>query len=100
MERLMTERRGAVSSAMHGLMWVGGALATVAAACVGAALAVFATATVLVIAVMGTALLTLAGAARRARSTVRANPSDPTLIEARKVGGHSWVAYGWDGQQR
>ena len=98
MERLMTERRGAVSSAMHGLMWVGGALATVAAACVGAALAVFATATVLVIAVMGTALLTLAGAARRARSTVRA--SDPTIIEARKVGGHSWVAYGWDGQQR
>jgi hypothetical protein len=32
----------------------------------------------------------------RARRTVRARaPSDPNLIEARNVGGHSWVAYGW-----
>lgn len=24
---------------------------------------------------------------------------DPKLIEARRVGGHSWVAYGWDGRR-
>ena len=31
-----------------------------------------------------------------ARRTVKAAPSDPSLIEARHVGGHSWVAYGWN----
>ncbi len=24
---------------------------------------------------------------------------DPGLIEARRIGGHSWVAYGWDGRR-
>jgi hypothetical protein len=24
---------------------------------------------------------------------------DSALIEARRVGGHSWVAYGWDGRR-
>jgi hypothetical protein len=24
---------------------------------------------------------------------------DPDLIEARHIGGHSWVAYGWDGRR-
>jgi len=64
---------------------------------VGAILAVFFAATVVVIALMSTALLTFAGFAMRARRTVRA-PADPNLIEARHVGGHSWVAYGWDGR--
>jgi hypothetical protein len=40
----------------------------------------------------------LAAAAVRARRTVRP-PVDPELIEARHIGGHSWVAYGWDGRR-
>jgi len=53
---------------------------------------------VVVILVMAAALAVLAGAAVRARRTVRA-PTDPDLIEARHIGGHSWVAYGWDGRR-
>lgn len=79
-----------------GLAWIGGAIATLAAAAVGAVLAVFFAATVVVIALMASALLGLAGLAMRARRTVRARTSDPTLIEARNVGGHSWVAYSWN----
>ena len=52
-------------------------------------------ATFVVIFLMAAMLLALAGAALRARRTVRA-PVDPELIEARHIGGHSWVAYGWD----
>jgi hypothetical protein len=48
--------------------------------------------------VMVAALAVLAAAALRARRTVRA-PTDPKLIEARHIGGHSWVAYGWDGRR-
>ena len=52
---------------------------------------------VVVVAVMGGALLALAGFASRARRTVKArSESGPPIIEARHVGGHSWVAYGWD----
>ena len=100
MDRLIGETRMSGRSFWQGLAWLAGGIATLAALAVGAVLAVFAAATVLVIAVMGTALLTLAGAARRARRTATARRADPTLIEARNVGGHSWVAYGWDGQQR
>ncbi len=81
------------------LAWLGGALATFAAAAVGAVLALFFAATVLVITLMGAALLALAGLAVRARRTAAA-PRDPQIIEARNVGGHSWVAYGWDRRAR
>lgn len=84
------------SSTFKGLAWIGGAVATLAAALIGAILAVFAAATVVVIALMASALLALAGMAMRARRTVRARAKpDPNLIEARNIGGHSWVAYGW-----
>lgn len=86
-----------LSPPFKGLAWIGGAVATLAAAAVGAVLAVFFAATVVVIALMASALLGLAGLAMRARRTVKARASsDPTLIEARNVGGHSWVAYGWN----
>ena len=99
MERLISRNRG--PGIGQGLAWLAGGLATMAALAVGAVLAVFAAATVVVIAVMATALLTLAGAARRARGAVtRPDNRDPTVLEARNVGGHSWVAYGWDGQPR
>lgn len=99
MERLISGHRA--PGLGTGLAWLAGGLATIAALGIAAVLAVFAAATVVVIAVMATALLTFAGAARRARRTVvRAATHDPNLIEARNVGGHSWVAYGWDGQRR
>ncbi|MFZ5670946.1 MAG: hypothetical protein ACOY4K_15770 [Pseudomonadota bacterium] len=95
MERLTAT--GGSRSAFRGLAWLAGALATCAALAVGAVLAVFAAATVVLIALMSSALLALAGLAARARRTVRARPSvDPDVIEAHKVGGHSWVAYGWN----
>jgi hypothetical protein len=97
MDNLMSGRGGS-RSAFKGLAWLAGALATCAALAVGAVLAVFATLTVVVIALMSSALLGLAVLANRARRTVRAKAAagDPDLIEARNVGGHSWVAYGWN----
>lgn len=71
-------------------------IATTLAVVVGAVLAVFAAATVAVFAVIASALLglaALAARARRGRATARAEPG---LIEARHVGGHHWVAYGWN----
>ncbi len=81
---------------LTGLAWIGGALATVAAIGIAAVLAVVFAATLVVISVMGVALLAVAGLAYRARKATVRPSSDPTLIEARNVGGHSWVAYGWD----
>jgi hypothetical protein len=85
-------------SALRSLAAVGAALATTGAVIVGAVLAVFAAATVAVIAVMGSALLAFAGLAMRARRTVRARraPAADGVIEARHLGGHHWVAYGWN----
>jgi hypothetical protein len=47
---------------------------------------------------MATALLGLAAFALRGRpATAAAAPAgEPGLIEARHMGGHSWVAYGWN----
>lgn len=81
-------------SGLRSLAVVGGALATTAAVAVGAVLAVFAAATVVVIALMSSALLAFTGLALRARRTARAPANG--LIEARNVGGHHWVAYGWN----
>jgi hypothetical protein len=61
-------------------------------------LAVFFAATMMVIAFMASILLALAAAAVRARRSV-SHTADPNVIEARHVGGHSWVAYGWDGRR-
>jgi len=84
---------GGTRGAFRGLAWLAGALATTAAVAVGAVLAIFFAATLAVIAVMGAATLWLAGLALRARRTAHAK--DPSVIEARNVGGH-WIAYGWD----
>jgi hypothetical protein len=32
----------------------------------------------------------------RARQSAKPAKADDGIIEAHKVGGHSWVAYGWD----
>ena len=74
--------------AAKGLVWFGAALATAGAAAVAAVLAMFFAAAMVVIAVMGSALLTLAGLALRAERRARAKDKDqPTVIEARNVGG-------------
>jgi hypothetical protein len=83
----------------RGLATLVGAVCTVIAAAVATVLAVALAASVVVIGLMGGALLFLASLAMRARRTaVRAKSSDPgpQLLEARHVGGHSWVAYGWE----
>lgn len=84
-------------SALRSLSAVGGALATAAAVAIGAVLAVFFAATVVVIAVMASVLLALAGLALRAKRA-RAHRDDG-VIEARHLGGHHWVAYGWNERQ-
>ena len=84
-------------SALRSLAAIFGALATGATVIVGAAMAVFFAATVAVIAVMASALLAFAGLALRARRTARTrNRQQPDLLEARHLGGHHWVAYGWN----
>lgn len=84
-------------SLTRSLAWLGGALATAGAVAVGAVFAVVFTATAVVVALMGGALLSLGALAMRAKRTARARASaDNGVIEARHVGGHSWVAYGWN----
>lgn len=81
-----------------GLAWMCGALAAAVAATLAAVLAVVFAATVLVIAVIASVLVAFAGLALRARRSA-ADGNGPAIIEARNVGGHSWVAYGWDGRR-
>ena len=83
---------------LKGLMWVVGVLATIAAAALAAVLAIFFAATVVVIGLLSAVMISLGAMAYRARSAVRTR--DPTLLEARHIGGHSWVAYGWDERGR
>ncbi len=85
----------AASTPWHNLAWMFGALATSVAVVVGAVLAVVFAATVVVVGFMGSALFGIAAFALRGRKG-KTQPGDPSLIEARNVGGHSWVAYGWN----
>jgi Flp pilus assembly protein TadB len=86
-------------SAARSLARLGGAIAWTAAAVAGAVLAVFFAATVVVVGVLGVAVLMLTLAAMRARRTAAQRPADTDIIEAHNVGGHSWVAYGWDSRR-
>jgi cytochrome c oxidase assembly factor CtaG len=79
----------------RGLTWCLASLAGLAAGAIAAILAVFFAAAMMVIAFMASILLALAAAAVRARRSL-SRAADPDVIEARHVGGHSWVAYGWD----
>lgn len=92
----MTEPAFRTRNGLQGLAALGAALATAGAVLVGAVLAVFFAATVAVIAVMASALLAFAGLAMRARRSVKAKRADDGVIEARNLGGHHWVAYGWN----
>jgi glycerol-3-phosphate acyltransferase PlsY len=82
-----------------GLAMLAGAICTVIAALVATALAVALAASVVVLAMMGGVLLFLASLAMRARRTAKVRTqadAGPQILEARHMGGHSWVAYGWD----
>jgi hypothetical protein len=83
---------------LGGLVWIFAALAWLGAAAVGAVMALVFAATLVVIGLMASALIALSAAAVRARRSVR-RAADPTLLEARHVGGHSWIAYSWDGRR-
>lgn len=99
MERTSTNPWRPGRSALRGLAWFVGGLATLCAVVVGAVLALVFAATFVVIGFMTSALVALSLAALRARRTVR-SVAESDLIEAHNVGGHSWVAYGWDGGRR
>jgi len=98
MERLTSARTPLFYGAFRPIAWVGGAVATCAAAAVAAVLALFFAATLVVIALMGAVLVVFTGLALRARRTVRGAGGE--IIQARHVGGGSWVAYGWDERER
>jgi hypothetical protein len=106
--RKRTQRRAMASLASHSsrvsirgasplrsLALLAGAVVSLVAALVGAALAVFFAATLLVIAVLAMALIVLTVAASKFRGSAR-RQSLPGLLEAQRIGGHSWVAYAWD----
>ena len=80
----------------RGLAWLGGAVATGAAALIAAVIAIVFAAAMAVIALMTGALIALGSLAYRAKRAVRRTAADDGVIEARHLGGHSWVAYGWD----
>lgn len=87
------------SSARKGFAAVFGVVAATLAGAVGLVLALVFAATVVVIGLIGGVLLALAGLAMKARRTAQAKPAQDGVIEARHIGGHSWVAYGWDNRR-
>jgi hypothetical protein len=98
MDASLSHEPSPADGALKGLAWLAGALATAAAAAVGAILAVMIAAALLALATVGAAFLGLDGLALSARR--KRDDQDTDVIEARHVGGHSWVAYGWDQQGR
>ena len=86
-------------SALRGLALIGAGVAAAIAAVIAAVFAVFAAATIAVLSLIGAALVAVATLAFRARRAGKP-AADDGLIEARNVGGHSWVAYGWDQRPR
>lgn len=93
-----TSSRSLMRGPFRSIAWLGATIAWTAAAVTGAVLALFFAATMVAILFMAGVVVALSAAALRARRTVRASV-DPDLIEARHIGGHSWVAYGWDGRR-
>ena len=84
--------------AVRAVAWCVSATTWTVATVVGGLVAVVLAGGMLIMAVMATLLMFLGATAVRARRTAQAQ-GDPGLIEARHIGGHSWVAYGWDGSR-
>jgi hypothetical protein len=88
--------RAAASPFGRGLAQFAGWIAAGCAVVVAAVLALVFAASMVVIAVMASALIGFAAMAMRARRTAAVRTGGGSqYLEARKVG-HSWVAYGWD----
>ncbi|MDE2357011.1 MAG: hypothetical protein KGL69_09685 [Alphaproteobacteria bacterium] len=84
----------AVIGLLGGLAWLG-------ALVIGTALAVVVAFSLVVVAAISSVVLAFVLAASKARQTARARrDGDEGVIEARSIGGHSWVAYGWDGERQ
>lgn len=94
MDRLQRDAGSVQSPAVRGLARLGAVVASGAAALVGLALAVVAAASVLAMVLIGLVLLPLTAVALRARRS--AASGDGPVLEARPIGGHAWVAYGWE----
>ena len=84
-------------SAGGGLARVGTLLGWAMTGVVGAIAAAVIAFALVVLAVMGSAALAVAAVVVGARRTTRSR-GDADVIEARHVGGHSWVATGWQGR--
>ena len=83
----------------NGLLKVGAYALGLVGVVVGGVLALFFAATVVVMAVIATALIGATMLVMRARRTARVRPAGPGVIEAHRVG-HTWVAYGWNEPRR
>ena len=81
-----------VRSPWRGLTWLVGGIVALIAAVFAVVLAIG----FFLFAVLTAVTLTVTGTLRR---SVRRGAADRDLIEARQIGGHSWVAYGWDGRR-
>ena len=85
--------------ALRSLTAFGGAIAAAAAVGVGVVLAFVFAATVVVVGLMLSLLVGLVAFAIRAGRMGRRRDkgeADDGLIEAQHLGGHHWVAYGWN----
>ncbi len=85
-------------SALRAVAWVFGAIASLVAAVIGVVMAVVFAASLVVASLFALVVIGLVVAVLRARRVMRP-PEDDDLIEARNIGGHSWVAYGWDSRR-
>ena len=83
----------------NGLLKVGAYALGLVGVVVGGVLALFFAATVVVMAVIATALIGATMLVMRARRTARVRPAANGVIEAHRVG-HTWVAYGWNEPRR
>ncbi len=88
----LANRPAPLSGAWRGLVWLGGAAVTLVTGALAAVLAVAFTAALAMLAVIGMGLVGFTAAALRKRRPA----GGPEVIEARHMGGQSWVAYGWD----
>ena len=82
-------------AALRGLAWLVSATAWAIGVAVAAMIALIFAASLVVIGAMASIFFIAAAAGLRARRSMK-TPTDPEIIEARHVGGHSWVVYGWD----
>ena len=80
-------------SPWRGVTWLIGGVAALVAAVIAVVLALG----FFLFAILTAVVLTMRAALGGVR--IRRPNRDAGLIEARQVGGHSWVAYGWDGRR-